>query len=564
MKRGPTCTLVVSLLVLGVFASTSFAGGKSATSPVRYSKIDASTLRVFAVGTVGVAPLEGSDPPVQVATPQAGHGTGFAVESDLVITAQHVVKGARHVVIRLPGKGGYLPARVVYENEDDDIAVLHVDARLPQIKMRESEYVLRVRQTVFAVGYPLDASRTQAQSARGIIAGHLEDASVQLDISLNPGNSGGPLVDDRDMIVGMVIARGDVKKGVQGIGWAVPIRKLRTAVGRAHRALGSGRVAPLSEHDQLSARVVDELVGSGTLSFGSELGSLDKRSVERQVDILVERLEDADLLVFLAGNLWNAALAIETRKVRAIAGKPLSRADADVWVRDLKHAAARLAQRSVELDHSIRDRSKFVELALAEDHAGSDEEDAPVDATDDPWEARQHVSASLSGDLVVDGAFASTTRAPRTLRWTVQTSPSLRLATDRAFGGELAVQRKLISGSSARVRPFAAFGASAGLAVDGNTSAMLAGQSFAALELGGGLSVRLGRTSQLELYGGVAPSYTTVVPDIGSPMTRQSEYVIDHFRGSASVAIGWLTISTSVRSVHSTVWLEPIGLGVNF
>src|SRR5260221_13662941 len=95
--------------------------GSAWAKPVSYPNVDASTLRVFAVGTVGVASISNGTFSVQVADPQAGHGTGFAVDSDLVITAEHVIDGARHVVIRLPGDGGFLPARVVWSDKDQDI-----------------------------------------------------------------------------------------------------------------------------------------------------------------------------------------------------------------------------------------------------------------------------------------------------------------------------------------------------------------------------------------------------------------------------------------------------------
>lgn len=231
-----------------------FARGARADEPkntVTYASIDASTVRVFAVGTVGVTTVQHRGLDIELAETQAGHGTGFAVEPDLIITAHHVVEGARHVVVRLPGDGGFL-ARVVYSNKEQDVAVLHVAAALKPIRMQRDGEPLRVRQTVFAVGYPLDATRTQAQSARGIISGHRADNRLQLDISLNPGNSGGPLVDESDVVVGMVIARGDVEKGVQGIGIAVPVDKLATAIADARRGLTTTPAKPTSAHEKMS------------------------------------------------------------------------------------------------------------------------------------------------------------------------------------------------------------------------------------------------------------------------------------------------------------------------
>lgn len=233
---------------------------------ITYSSVDASTVRVFAVGTVGTESFEHDGYQIDIALPDAGHGTGFAIDKDLIMTANHVVAGARHVVIRHPGNGGFQAARVVYANEEDDVAVLYVNATLTPIRLRADDRGLHVRQTVFAIGYPIDPTRKQAQSARGIIAGHMEDGGLQLDIALNPGNSGGPVVDEDDQVIGLVTSRGAVENGVQGIGLAVPNIKLRTAIAAARDKLRTGSVPPISEHESLSAEVVDTLVTQGRLT----------------------------------------------------------------------------------------------------------------------------------------------------------------------------------------------------------------------------------------------------------------------------------------------------------
>src|SRR5262245_30959874 len=81
-----------SILAVGLVVA-QHARAESGSNPVQYSKVDASTVRVFALGTVGVSTIDGPTTPIQIAAPHAGHGTGFAVEPDLIITAQHVVNG---------------------------------------------------------------------------------------------------------------------------------------------------------------------------------------------------------------------------------------------------------------------------------------------------------------------------------------------------------------------------------------------------------------------------------------------------------------------------------------
>src|SRR5262245_2302871 len=69
-----------------------------------YGRVDESTVRVFAIGTVGMEELPLHERRVKVAIPRAGHGTGFVAGHGLILTAHHVVEGARQVVVRLPGE----------------------------------------------------------------------------------------------------------------------------------------------------------------------------------------------------------------------------------------------------------------------------------------------------------------------------------------------------------------------------------------------------------------------------------------------------------------------------
>ncbi len=268
---GPTlaCLLYPSLVVflllsLGVdqswAQSTSSDTPRSKSASVNYQAVDRATLRVFAIGTVGLETIVSDDglESVKVASPKAGHGTGFMVGGDgLLLTAQHVIDGAQHVVVRLPGQAGFTPARVVYQNSSDDIAVLSIAKSIPAIELANRGEALSVRQTVYAIGYPLDPARSQAQSARGIVAGELDNGTLQLDISVNPGNSGGPLVDEKNRVVGMVVARGNVKAGVQGMGFAVPRMKLATALSIARQTLELTGRAKLEPHEVRSAAVFD-------------------------------------------------------------------------------------------------------------------------------------------------------------------------------------------------------------------------------------------------------------------------------------------------------------------
>ncbi len=527
--------VLISIALVLVFSRAARADDSKNT--VTYAGIDASTVRVFAVGTVGVTTIRHFNLDIELAATQAGHGTGFAVEPDLIITAQHVVEGARHVVVRLPGDGGFLPARVVYSNKEQDVAVLHVAAELTPIRMQRDGQTLRVRQTVFAVGYPLDATRTQAQSARGIISGHRDDSTLQLDISLNPGNSGGPLVDESDVVVGMVIARGDVAKGVQGIGIAVPVAKLATAIADARLELTTSPAKPVSAHEKMSAEVVDELVRQGTLQSANKpedpWRGFESRQIEQEIDRIAIRLHDADLLVFVAGNLWNASRALHFGGMRKIGDNKLSEFEATTLARDLQRAAVRLTKKAREIDATVSERSSFVGIALRE-------------------RAELRVTGGIS-------PFAS--------RWTLLASPTLRMNTEATggWGGGLELKNQRINRTPSARQMFFNWGISAGrVSLTSQDTATLT-HAFYAFEAGAGVSLRAGRSMRFELYGGIAPSYYTASAESVQGMTTsESGLVVDHFRATASLTSERWYVSSGLRLISSAMWIEPIGLGINF
>src|SRR5690606_30864793 len=84
-----------------------------------YAGIDRATVRVFAARSVRMKWLAGSRYQRPIALPESSHGSGVVVSADgVILTAQHVVEGARQVSVRLPGEGGALPASVVYQDRE--------------------------------------------------------------------------------------------------------------------------------------------------------------------------------------------------------------------------------------------------------------------------------------------------------------------------------------------------------------------------------------------------------------------------------------------------------------
>lgn len=302
---------VIFVGMLAVSMCVGTAARAEGPERVTFGALDGGVVRVFALGTSRVALEESDGQQIPVADPVAGHGTGFFVTDDgLIMTAFHVVDGASWLAVRLPGgDGALLPARVLSTSESDDVAVLEVvTTGSSALSITESSSVA-VRSTVFAVGYPVDARRRSAQSSRGIVAGLLDDGRIQLDIALNPGNSGGPLVDEQDRVVGMVVARGDVDSGVQNIGFAVPVDRLQPVLLAA--SLARQLSAGTGYASEAEIALVDELIQHGSLGE-IHVDAYRNVSVEGDLGANVVRLagavSDPELKVTAAGFLWNAEI----------------------------------------------------------------------------------------------------------------------------------------------------------------------------------------------------------------------------------------------------------------
>lgn len=169
-------------------------------------------------------------------------GTCFAVSPDgLVLTAQHVVEGAARIEVRFVG-GTPLLAKVEKVDAETDVALLRVSGPTPEYLNLADDGAVRLGEPVFTVGFPavdvLGEEPKYSEGSVGALAG-LEGAppSLQLSIAVQPGSSGGPVVNDHGEVVGIVESVADAAffRGADGLvpqplSWAVQAGAVRDLV----------------------------------------------------------------------------------------------------------------------------------------------------------------------------------------------------------------------------------------------------------------------------------------------------------------------------------------------
>jgi S1-C subfamily serine protease len=232
-----------------------------------------------------------------------GSGSGAVIAPDgYILTNSHVVHNAKEVSAHFTD-GSVRPAEIIGEDPPTDIAALRVLASgLPYAEIGDSN-TLKVGQLVIAVGNPFGFESTVSTGVvsslgRAIrsISGRLIENVIQHTASLNPGNSGGPLVNTRGQVVGINTA---IIAAAQGIGFAIPsntaswvLSKLITqgrvtrsflGIAGAPRPLSRRTVRALNRSTEHAVVILEVVRGGPADQAGLQTGDLLIRIGDRDV-----------------------------------------------------------------------------------------------------------------------------------------------------------------------------------------------------------------------------------------------------------------------------------------
>ena len=253
MSRSSRSGVLAAVVFASLILHASWAPGQTKPGLVTTASDLSSSLEATArlvgpavvqIFTTLYTPGEGVVPrTADLVTTERASGSGVIVDPDgYIVTNAHVVRGAQRLRVELPvpaagqsilaARSRTVSGQVVGIDLETDLAVIKVDARgLPALTFGDSDE-LKPAQMVLALGSPLGLQNSVSLGVVSAVARQLEPEStmiyVQTDASINPGSSGGPLVDLRGRLVGINTLILSQAGGNEGLGFAAPSNIVRT------------------------------------------------------------------------------------------------------------------------------------------------------------------------------------------------------------------------------------------------------------------------------------------------------------------------------------------------
>ncbi|EKZ98241.1 MULTISPECIES: DegQ family serine endoprotease [Cupriavidus] len=237
----------------------------------------------------------------QNAQPQLvrGLGSGFIVSQDgLILTNAHVVDNATEVTVKLTDRREF-KAKVLGSDPQTDIAVIRIDAKnLPTVRLGDPSKT-RVGEPVLAIGSPYGFENTVTAGIVSAKSRSLPDDTyvpfIQTDVAVNPGNSGGPLFNQRGEVIGINSQIYSQTGGYQGLSFAIPINVATKVEDQlvAHGKVTRGRLGiSVQEVNQALAQSFNLPKPAGALVNSVEPDSPAAKGGVKAGDVIVQLGDD--------------------------------------------------------------------------------------------------------------------------------------------------------------------------------------------------------------------------------------------------------------------------------
>jgi S1-C subfamily serine protease len=213
--------------------------------PAGLTPDELTNIRVYEAANRGVVNIltrsDGHEGFFMLPSHEEGAGSGAVLDKrGHILTNNHVIEGAEVIFVTLPGGKQPYPAELIGTDVSTDIAVIKIDAptnELFPVALGSSDS-LKVGQRVYTLGNPFGFDGTMTT---GIISnlnrtlpsrkrGREMKSIIQTDAAMNPGNSGGPLLDTSGRMIGMNVAIASMSGQNSGLGFAIPANRIRQIV----------------------------------------------------------------------------------------------------------------------------------------------------------------------------------------------------------------------------------------------------------------------------------------------------------------------------------------------